>query len=145
MKFYLSGPMSGLPQYNYPAFLDAAKTLREHGYFIYNPAELDSDEMQKVALQCPTGKEYQEICGKMGIKFETWGEVLARDVQIIIDKAEGMVFLPGWTQSKGARLEAFASLVKPDFQYWFYTNDENGFRLMGLSRQQVMDAIFANV
>lgn len=35
----LSGPMSGLPDYNYPMFNLAAKQLREAGYDVVNPAD----------------------------------------------------------------------------------------------------------
>jgi hypothetical protein len=36
---YLSGPMSGYPQANYPAFNRAAGLLRAEGHRVYNPAE----------------------------------------------------------------------------------------------------------
>ena len=36
---YLAGPMSGLPQFNYPAFGHAAVTLRGLGYAVLNPAD----------------------------------------------------------------------------------------------------------
>lgn len=38
-RIYLSGPMTGLPEFNYPAFNAAAKQLREMGYEVANPAE----------------------------------------------------------------------------------------------------------
>jgi hypothetical protein len=36
---YLSGPMSGYPEANYPAFRAAAKRLRAEGHRVYNPSE----------------------------------------------------------------------------------------------------------
>jgi hypothetical protein len=36
---YVSGPMSGLPDYNFPAFDTAARRLRDVGYTVINPAE----------------------------------------------------------------------------------------------------------
>jgi hypothetical protein len=36
---YISGPMGGLPGFNYPAFNFAAKRLRDLGYNVLNPAE----------------------------------------------------------------------------------------------------------
>ncbi len=36
---YVAGPMSGLPEFNYPAFNHAAHQLRQAGYPVINPAE----------------------------------------------------------------------------------------------------------
>lgn len=36
---YLCGPMTGLPEFNFPAFHAAAQALRESGYTVFNPAE----------------------------------------------------------------------------------------------------------
>lgn len=39
IKLYLAGPMTGLPDSNYPAFNKAAAALRQAGYEVVNPAE----------------------------------------------------------------------------------------------------------
>ena len=39
MRVYLSGPMTGMPELNFPAFHAAAAFLRGHGYEVINPAE----------------------------------------------------------------------------------------------------------
>lgn len=41
MRLYISGPMTDMPNHNYLAFNEAAKQLREAGYEVLNPAELD--------------------------------------------------------------------------------------------------------
>lgn len=38
-KMYLSGPMTGLPKFNYPAFAEAATVLRERGITVVSPHE----------------------------------------------------------------------------------------------------------
>ena len=42
-RVYIAGPMSGLPEFNYPAFHAAAEKLRGMGFHVENPAEINSD------------------------------------------------------------------------------------------------------
>lgn len=104
---YIAGPMTGIPQFNIPAFDNAAAHLRAAGYTIISPAELDSIEMRAFALASPDGRMPAD--GK--IAGESWADVLARDVKVISDQVDGLVFLPGWDKSRGARLEAFVALL----------------------------------
>lgn len=103
MRYYLAGPMSGYPQFNFPAFYAAAKDLRNAGYDIVSPAELDDKEH--------AGEALASAHGDLGDSSATWGQCLGRDVQIIADTVDGVVFLPGWQKSRGARLEAFVGLL----------------------------------
>lgn len=101
--FYLAGPMSGLKQFNFPAFDRAASVLRKRGYKIVSPAELDDKKTRKQALASKDGHP--------GKQKHTWGDFLARDVKLVADKVQGIVLMPGWTRSRGARLEAFVALL----------------------------------
>jgi hypothetical protein len=103
MKWYLAGPMSGIPQYNIPAFDAAAAALRAQGADIVSPAELDDPEIRAASLASPDG--LTAVAGK------TWGDFLARDVKLIADQVDGILLMPGWIYSKGARLEAFVGLT----------------------------------
>lgn len=38
-RIYVSGPMTGLPNYNFDAFNEASKKLRELGWVVSNPAD----------------------------------------------------------------------------------------------------------
>lgn len=98
--------MSGIPQFNYPAFLDAAKALREEGYEVHCPAEMDTPEVQAAALASTTGN-----LSDLASTGETWGDMLAADVKLIADGVDAIVLLPGWENSRGARLEAFVCLT----------------------------------
>lgn len=100
MKLYTAGPMTGHPQFNFPAFDEASKSLRIEGFDIVSPAELDDPEDRTHAMSSPDGAPGTE-------GSHTWGDLLARDVKIIADEVDGVVLLPGWETSKGARLEAF--------------------------------------
>lgn len=105
-KFYLAGPMSGYPQFNFPAFIAAAADLRERGYEIISPAELDDSDTQAAAMASPDGAP-----GSGSVDGKTWGDFLARDVKIVADKVDGVIFLDGWDKSRGARLEAFVGVL----------------------------------
>lgn len=103
MKIYLAGPMSGIPQFNFPTFDAAAKDLREKGWDVVSPAELDNPATRKSALESPDGAP-----GSGSHEGETWGDFLARDVKLIADEGvQGIICLDGWMESKGARLETF--------------------------------------
>jgi hypothetical protein len=95
--------MSGLPQYNFPAFDAAAATLRKANREVVSPAELDSPEFRAKVLNAK---------GNEPDLNASWGDCLARDVKLIADEGiEQIVLLPGWQQSRGARLEAFVGLL----------------------------------
>jgi len=112
-RFYLAGPMTGIPQFNFPAFDEAAKALRAKGFDIISPAELDKTDTREAAMASPDGSadSYGRDAGPDGKIKETWGEFLARDVKLVADEVDGLVLLPGWTRSRGARLEAFVGVT----------------------------------
>lgn len=111
MKYYLAGPMSGMDQGNFPAFDAAAAYLRNTlHYDIVSPAELDDEDIRiRVLTNTPTGL--------------TWGDFLARDVKIVADECDGIIFLPGWEKSRGARLEAFVALLAGNNSFGWYHPD----------------------
>jgi hypothetical protein len=78
---YVAGPMTGLPEFNYPAFHAAADELRSRGYTVLNPAD------NKPESNDPTWADWM----RLGL-----GQVL---------QADGVALLDGWTKSKGALLE----------------------------------------
>ncbi len=112
--YYLAGPMSNIPQFNYPAFFRIAEKLRARGLTIQSPAELDSPETVAAALASIDGS-----LGSGVVNGETWGDFLARDVKLIADKVEGIIAMPAWHKSKGARLEVFVAMLagKPVYIY----------------------------
>jgi hypothetical protein len=83
---YLSGPMTGIPEYNYPAFNAAAARWREAGYEVINPAEAFAGDTT----------------------LPRW-VYLTHDIEQIIKKADAVAVLPGWEQSEGARLEVLVA------------------------------------
>ena len=55
-RLYVAGPMTGLPDYNYPAFDGAAALLAERGYPVENPAE--NEQLFKDRVSPPHYTEY---------------------------------------------------------------------------------------
>lgn len=104
MKLYVSGPMKGLPEENGAMFDRVATDLREAGFQIVSPAEMDREPRR-----------------------ESWTreQRLAEDIRMIADSAEGiegLVVLPGWRLSHGAVLEirTAQALKKPCWQAEIY-------------------------
>ena len=79
-RIYIAGPMSGLPDFNYPAFHAAAAVLRAQGHHVENPAE-------NPAPTCGTWQGYM----RMSLR-----QIAACDC---------LCMLPGWRASCGARIE----------------------------------------
>ena len=82
---YISGPITGVPQY-YKAFENMEDELSAIGYIPLSPSRLP---------QGMTNAQYMTICLSM------------------IEVADAVIFLEGWENSNGARLER---------DYCFYTS-----------------------
>lgn len=78
-RIYCAGPMSGIPEYNFPAFHAETARLRAMGYEVVNPAEINPYP-------------------------GPWKECMRRDIAELV-ACDALVLLPGWERSKGAQLE----------------------------------------
>ncbi len=105
MVWYLAGPMTGIAQFNIPAFDEAAKQLRAGGFEIISPAERDTHETRSAALESVDGDHATLVTA------ESYGDMLSRDMKIIADEVGGIILLDGWEKSRGARLEVYVALV----------------------------------
>ena len=133
--YYLAGPMSGIPQFNFPMFHRVAALLRGQGRVIWSPAEHDSPAVQNAAMKSKDGT--LDANGK--IAGETWGDILAKDVKVVADTVQGIIFLPGWERSRGARLEAFVGLLQKDFEFLRW--DESAGNPVPISRRTIQNEI----
>lgn len=104
-KWYLAGPMSNIPQFNFPKFDAIAAALRAQGADIISPAEMDEPEVRAAAMASPDGRPDERTSGG-----KTWGDFLARDLKLIADQCDGVIVMPMWKGSKGARQEVFTAL-----------------------------------
>ncbi len=80
MKLYVAGPMTGLPDYNYPAFHAAEAELRAAGYDVANPASIGVQD----------GWE--------------WQDYMRAGLRLMLD-CDGIALLDGWHASRGAQIE----------------------------------------
>lgn len=78
MRVYISGPMTGYPDHNYPAFFAAEAELSILGYKVLNPA-----------------RHPEQV---------SWADYLRLDLAGVL-AADAVAVLPGWECSRGARLE----------------------------------------
>lgn len=79
-RLYLAGPMTGIEDFNYPAFNAMADRLRAAGYEVENPADHGT------------------------VEGAVWADYMAYDLTRL--GLCGMIaLLPGWDLSQGARLE----------------------------------------
>lgn len=80
MRVYISGPMTGLPELNFPAFHAAAAALRARGFEVVNPADINPDASK------------------------SWHECMRADIKALCD-CQALALLAGWERSQGAHLE----------------------------------------
>ena len=96
-RIYVAGPMTNLPQMNFPAFHAAAAQLRAEGWHVENPAEINSD---------PNA---------------VWIDCMRADIARLAT-CDAIYMLPGWEWSKGASLEHHIARAL-DFQVIYRTPD----------------------
>lgn len=109
MKVYVAGPMTGIPEFNFPAFNAAAATLRADGHVVFNPAERDIERHNGVDISKGNASGSQEEAAKVhGFSLR---DALADDTWWICKEADAIALLPGWENSKGARAEHALSVA----------------------------------
>jgi hypothetical protein len=88
-RLYLAGPMSGYPDFNFPAFTQAAAQLRRFGYKVVSPHE----------TACLDGS----FAGS-----KTWDDYMRSDISAMMIGADAIATLPersGFSPSRGMRVE----------------------------------------
>lgn len=96
-KFYLAGPMRGYPLFNFPAFLMAARVLTARGFEIVSPAEKDLEA------------GFDPSRPVEGQNFDI-GAAFRWDFEAVV-KARGIILLPGWENSTGAKAERLVAAL----------------------------------
>ena len=102
---YIAGPMRGIPEYNYPAFMAAEKALEARGWYVHNPAAMD--------IEVDTDEDYTLFDADDQILHDTAANArrfARRDTDVLLRKlraenGDAIVLLPGHEGSTGAAAE----------------------------------------
>lgn len=105
MKYYLAGPMTGLPNHNFDLFEKVADALRAKGLDVLAP----HDKNKHLA----EGEREQ-----MGRNH--WIRLDLRDLL----KCDALILLPGWENSAGARRELDIALDL-SYEVWVLNHDHS--------------------
>lgn len=93
-RVYVAGPMSGMPDLNFPAFHREAARLRAEGFDVVNPAEINGGADELVTM-----------AGMDGLQLAAhWRACMRNDIAHLVT-CDAIVMLPGWERSRGATLE----------------------------------------
>lgn len=91
---YIAGPMTGIPEFNFPAFHAAEAMLKAEGHTVVNPARHDEEQGLDVTgltgFEAPDGFDLTETL--------LWDLEQVAHVDVVY-------LLRGWENSKGARAE----------------------------------------
>lgn len=91
---YVAGPITGLPEFNYPAFRSAGGQLERRGFAVLNPVDAEKHN--------DTGRPQQ------------WDWYMRHALRMVLE-ADALALLPGWEKSAGATLEFYvATALKLD-------------------------------
>jgi hypothetical protein len=102
MAFYLAGPMRGLPNSNFDSFAEAREHLRGAGYAVICPVEAGEARLGEI-VPADDKNFYKQM-------HHCYNAVL---------ESEGVIVLPGWGRSEGAKAEVLVAVTtgKPIYAY----------------------------
>lgn len=118
-RVYLAGPMTGLPGYNFTAFIRATALLREAGYTVVSPVELDWEVYDYGHPEFPSVEDVEAA----GFDIH---DTMRRDIEAILT-VEKVVLLPGWEKSSGVKKELAVAEFIGIRAYTYH--EDNGARL----------------
>lgn len=120
MKCYIAGPMRGIKDFNFAAFFEVEDALVSRGHNVCNPARHDVNEYGADFFKSPTG----DLADIPGFSL---ADAMSYDLDMIVNKVEAIVMLPGWSKSSGAKHEkATAELCGKQVLYW---HPDNGIKI----------------
>lgn len=102
---YLAGPMTGLPDFGYPAFRSATRRLRGQGFRVYSPhLRWDSEDEQTRASR--DGQTY-----------------ILHGFKLLL-RCNSIALMPGWRESNGSKKELRLALDAGYSIYYYQPEQE---------------------
>lgn len=101
LTYYVSGPMQGYLENNFPAFARITEALREAGILCLSPHEIEHGD------------------------YIAWQAFLRRDIYEMTRKCQGIILIKGWPQSQGAGLESNIAIRLNYPTYYFHEHADN--------------------
>lgn len=98
-KTYLSGPMTGYPNFNYATFERVAKMLRSKGWDIESPHENPAPEPMLEGQEL--WDYYMKLCHEQLLK------------------CSAIILMNGWPESRGA-VQEFQWALEEDLEVYYY-------------------------
>lgn len=97
--------MTSIPEYNFPAFDNAAAQWRDAGWEVVSPADLTREYWRK-----RFGAEFDPANTDPAISAggDIYREFLREDIREIT-RCDAIALLPGWRKSKGVAVELFVA------------------------------------
>lgn len=104
-QVYLAGPMTNIAAFNFPLFFAAAKWLRDgNGWSVLSPAEKDLEQIPWDLMVTVPGFATGDLVAYSANSTFDMGNAMEWDLPAIM-QSDGIVMLPGWESSTGARWE----------------------------------------
>ena len=108
---YISGKMTGVKWFNFPAFDRAAAELRKRGHTVLNPADMDR-EAGFDAMKMPEDSDWSSIPSEF-----SFADAITRDIDAVRE-CDFVFVLSGYETSSGAKAEiALAEWIGKDVIY----------------------------
>ncbi len=110
LTYYVSGPMSGYPENNFPAFAHTSEILRENGILVLSPHEVNHGN------------------------YTAWQAFLRRDIYEMTRFCDGIILIKGWPQSAGAGMESGIAVRLNYPTYYFDEREDEYAELIDMNK-----------
>lgn len=100
MRYYLAGPMTGLPKYGFDIFERAAARLRHEGFNIASPHEIDHGESEE---------------NRGSLKYQDY---IRAGLKLLLE-CDAIILMTGWESSGGCMTELYVAYAS-DMKVYFY-------------------------